>query len=122
MGTILCIDDQTYAQAIRVDWLRAHGYVVLVAGSIESALDAFLTSPIDAALLDCHMTGARLVVTLLKRVRPGLPIIMLTSYCGVPCGLGEVVAACLGKGEPPAVLLEKLQAVLKGGDFGQAAA
>jgi len=122
VATVLCIDDQTYALAARVEWLRAHGYVVFVAGSVEAALDAFLTSPIDAAFLDCHMPGAFLVAGLLKRVRPGLPIIMLTSYCGVPCGLGEVVAACLGKGEPPAVLLEKLQAVLKGGDFGQAAA
>ena len=122
MGTLLCIDDQTFAQATRVEWLRAHGYVVLFAGSIESALDAFLTSPIDAALLDCHMPGASLVATLLKRIRPGLPIIMLASYCGVPCGLGDVVTACLGKGEPPAALLDKLQAVLSGGDLGQVAA
>ena len=122
MGTILCIDDQTYAQATRVEWLRAHGYVVLLAGSIESALDTFLTSPIDAALLDCHMRGASLVATLMKRIRPGLPIVMLASYCGVPCGLGGVVTACLGKGEPPSALLDKLQAVLKGGDSGQEAA
>jgi len=122
VATILCIDDQTYAQAHRVEWLRAHGYVVLVAGSIESALDAFLTNPIDAALLDCHVRGASLVATLLKRIRPGLPIIMLASYCGVPCGLGGVVNACLGKGEPPGMLLNALQSVLKGGDFGQEAA
>jgi len=122
VGTILCIDDQTYAQATRVEWLRAHGYVVLLAGSIESALDTFLTSPIDAALLDCHMRGASLVATLMKRIRPGLPIVMLASYCGVPCGLGGVVTACLGKGEPPSALLDKLQAVLKGGDSGQEAA
>ena len=122
MGTILCIDDQTYAQATRVEWLRAHGYVVLLAGSIESALDTFLTSPIDVALLDCHMRGASLVATLMKRIRPGLPIVMLASYCGVPCGLGGVVTACLGKGEPPSALLDKLQAVLKGGDSGQEAA
>ena len=122
MGTLLCIDDQTYAQAQRVEWLRAHGYVVVVAGSIESALDAFLTSPIDAALLDCHVRGASLVATLLKRMRPGLPIIMLASFCGVPCGLGGVVSACLGKGEAPSVLLNTLQAVLKRGDSGQEAA
>ena len=122
MGTILCIDDQTYAQAQRVEWLRAHGYVVLVAGSIESALDAFLTNPIDAALLDCHVRGASLVATLLKRIRPGLPVIMLASFCGVPCGLGGVVTACLGKGEPSSVLLNTLQAALKSGDLGQEAA
>ena len=122
MGTILCIDDQTYAQAQRVGWLRAHGYVVLVAGSIESALDTFLTNPIDAAVLDCHVPGASLVASLLNRIRPGLPIIMLASYCGVPCGLGGIVSACLGKGEPPNALLNTLQAVLKVRDSGQEAA
>jgi len=122
VGTILCIDDQTYSQATRVEWLRAHGYAVLVAGSLESALDAFLTSPIDAALLDCHMRGASLVATLLKRLRPGLPIIMLASYCGVPCALGQVVNACLGKGEPPTALLNTLQAVLNDAASDQIAA
>jgi len=111
---ILCINDQTYALATRVEWLRAHGYAVFVAGSIESALDAFLASPIDAAVLDCHMTGAFLVAALLKRIRPGLPIIMLASYCGLPCHLIGLVTACLGKGESPAALLYKLQTVLKG--------
>ena len=122
VATRLCLDDRTYALAARVEWLRAQGYAVLVAGSIESALDAFLTSPIDAALLDCHMAGAGLVASLLKRIRPGLPVIMLASYCGVPCQLVDVVTACVGKGEPPAALLRTLRIALKRGDPGQLAA
>lgn len=122
VDTLLCIDDQTYAQAIRVEWLRAHGYTVLVAGSIESALDASLTSPIDAAVLDCHMTGADLLATLLKRIRPGLPVIMLASYCGLPCHLASVVTACLGRSESPVALLHRLRSILNTGDSGKTAA
>jgi CheY-like chemotaxis protein len=112
VATILCIDDQTYALAARVEWLRAHGYVVLMAGSVEAALDAFLTSPIDAAFLDCHMPGAFLVARLLKQIRPSLPIVMLAAYCGVPCHQQGLVDACLGRGEPPAALLRTLQDVM----------
>ena len=109
VATILCIDDQTYALAARVEWLRTHGYVVFVASSVEAALDAFLTSPVDAAFLDCHMPGAFLVAGVLKRIRPGLPIIMLAAYCGVPCKQQALVTACLGRGESPAALLHALQ-------------
>jgi CheY-like chemotaxis protein len=122
VATILCIDDQTYALAARVEWLRAHGYVVLVASSMESALDAFLASPIDAALLNCHMAGTFVIARLLKRIRPALPIIMLAAYCGVPCNQQGMVSACLGRGEPPAVLLHTLQKVISRGTPGQAAA
>lgn len=122
MATILCIDDQTYALAARVEWLRAHGYVVFVAGSVEAALDAFLNSPIDAAFLDCHMPGAFLVAGLLKRIRPALPIIMLAAYCGVPCRQRGLVTACLGRGEPPVALQRALQKLVGGEAPDEAAA
>ena len=122
VATILCIDDRTYALAARVEWLRAHGYAVLVAESIEAALDAFLTSPIDAAFLDCHMPGAFLIATMMKRIRPALPIVMLAAYCGVPCGQLRLVDVCLGRGEPPPALLHALQKLLRGKTLGQAAA
>jgi len=121
VATILCIDDQTYALTARVEWLRAHGYVVYVAASLEAALDAFLSSPVDAAFLDCHMPGAFLVAGLLKRIRPALPIVMLAAYCGVPCHQHGLVDACLNRGESPPALLHALQNVI-GKTPGEAAA
>jgi CheY-like chemotaxis protein len=114
MGTILCVDDRTCALADRIQWLRAHGVAVLVADSMTSALEALLTSPIDAVLLDCHMAGAILVAIQLKRIRPALPVIMLTAYCGLPCRLAGLVTACVGKGESPTALLQKVRSVLEG--------
>lgn len=113
MATILCIDDQTYALADRARWLRAHGHDVVLADSADAALDAFLTNPIDAALLDCHMAGAGPIATRLKHLRPGLPVVMLASFCGLSCDLEGVVTACVGKGEPPTALLQTLRKVLR---------
>jgi CheY-like chemotaxis protein len=122
VATILCVDDRTYALATRVAWLRAHGHVVILAGSIEVALDSLLTGPIQAALLDCHMPGACPFTALLKRIRPDLPIIMLASYCSGPCHEASVVTACLGKGDPPAILLRTLRKLIGGEIPGQIAA
>jgi CheY-like chemotaxis protein len=122
VATILCIDDQTYALAARVEWLRAHGHMVVLVGSPQAALDSLLTNPIQAAVLDCHMSGAFLIAGLMKRIRPDLPFIMLASYCGVPCHQQGVVTACIGKGESPATLLHTLQSALGADIPGQAAA
>lgn len=122
VGTILCIDDQTYALAARVEWLRAHGHIVIVAGSAQAALDSLLTNPIEVALLDCHMAGALLIADMLKRIRPELPIIMLASYCGVPCPQQRAITACIGKGESAATLLRALRRALGSNAPGQEAA
>ena len=122
MATILCIDDQTYALAARVEWLRAHRHTVIVVGSVQAALDSLLANPIQAAVLDCHMSGAFLVAGLLRRIRPELPIVMLASYCGVPCRQRGLVTACLDRGEPPAALLYVLQTLLGDEGPGQTAA
>ena len=122
VATILCIDDQTYALAGRVEWLRAHGHMVVLVGSPQAALDSLLTNPIHAAVLDCHMSGAFLIAGLMKRIRPDLPIVMLAAYCGVPCHQQGLVSACLGRGEPPAALLHALQKVVCGETPGEAAA
>lgn len=121
VGTILCIDDQTYALAARVESLRAQGHIVIVVGSPQAALDSLLTNPIEAAVIDCHMAGALLVADLLKRIRPELPIIMLASYCAVPCHR-RAVTACIGKGEPAATLLRALRMLLDSNAPGQKAA
>ena len=122
MATILFVNDQTYAMTVRADWLRNHGYVVLMAGSAASALEAVLTNPVDATVLDCHMLGACEIAEMLKRVRPELPLLILASYCASPCPVKGTVEVCVGKGDSSATLLETLQAVLARGASDQEAA
>ena len=122
MATLLFVDDETYAMTARIDWLRHHGYVVLVADSLTSALEALLTNPIDATVLDCHMPGAGDIAPMLRRIRPELPLIMLASYCASPCPVEGASDVCISKGESPAALLEALQAVLAPGARDQDAA
>ena len=122
MATILFVDDQTYAMTARVDWFRSHGYVVLVAVSLPAAVETLLGNPVEAIVLDCHMPGARDIAPMLKRVRPELPLLVLASYCAVPCPLGGVADVCIAKGDTPATLLQTLQGVLALGSRGQEAA
>lgn len=122
MATILFVNDQTYAMSVRVDWLRTHGYVVLVADSAASALETLLNNPVDATVLDCHMSAAGEVADMLKRLRPEVPLVMLASYCASPCPVPNGVEVCVGKAESPATLLETLQAVLIAGTGEQEAA
>ena len=112
MATILFVNDQTYAMNARADWLRGHGYIVLVAGSRSSALEALLTNPVSAAVLDCHMQAACEIAQMLKNIRPELPLVMLASYCAVPCPLEGAGDVCIAKQDPPATLLDALQTLL----------
>ena len=100
--------------SVRVDWLRTHGYVVLVTDSAASALETLLNNPVDATVLDCHMTGAGEIADLLTHLRPELPLVILASYCARPCPVLGTVEVCVAKAESPATLLETLQAVLVG--------
>ena len=122
VGTILCIDDQTYSLRSRIEWLRARKYRVIVVASQQAALETLITNPIAAAVLDCHMTDAFLLARLLRSIRPDLPIVILASYCGVPCHWRGLVTACLGRGEPPTALQHTLQKILKSEALGQSAA
>lgn len=122
MATILFVNDQTYAMTVHVDWLRNHGHIVLVAGSASSALEAVLTNPLDATVLDCHMPGACDIAGMLKHLRPELPLVMLASYCASPCPIQGTVEVCVSKGDSPATLLETLQMVLITGTPDQEAA
>ncbi len=112
MPTLLCIDDQTYAVASRAAWLRTHGYAVHIA-AMDTAVDVFVTNPVDAVLLDCHMEQAEGIATILREIRPTLPIIAMTSYCALPCRYRHLVTACIGKSENPRLILDELELVLR---------
>lgn len=122
MATILFVNDQTYAMTARADWLRGHRHVVLVAGSLSSALEALLNNPVEATVLDCHMPEAAVIAPTLKRIRPELPLVMLASYCAVPCPLGGTSGVCVAKADSPTTLLYILQTVLAPGTGDQEAA
>ena len=80
--TILCVDDTAYVLQMLDMFLTAVGYRVLTASNGRAALELAATFALNAAVLDYEMpdlSGLE-VAQILKRERPGLPILMYSAH------------------------------------------
>ncbi len=81
-GKILVVDDDAdFRMQLRLQ-LRHAGFDVVLAESIEEALEVFEEAQPDLAIVDCMMQNADdglVLCHILKGLRPRLPIIMVTS-------------------------------------------
>jgi DNA-binding response OmpR family regulator len=118
VAAILCIDDHTRGFVSRIDFLQSHGHTVLVAANQSTAIDLLARNTIDAMILDCRLDGINGLVSALRIVRPNLPVVMLSGYCGVPCKLAQEADACIQKGETGATLLKALENVIRSARYG----
>jgi len=118
MATILCIDDRTHAFASRIGLLRTHGHTVLSAANQSTAINLLGGNNIDVLIVDCHMDGIEELLLAVRTLRPSLPTIMLSGYCGVPCKVSREADACLQKGETGATLLKTVEGVMRSARYG----
>jgi CheY-like chemotaxis protein len=104
---ILCVDDEVRGLSIRRLILESQGYRVFTAENGRDALDVFSTESIDLVVLDYLMPGMHggLVAEEMKRLKPSVPILMLTAYVDLPNETLALVDAAITKGDPPAALL-----------------
>jgi DNA-binding NtrC family response regulator len=100
-SVILCIDDEAQLLMIRQMVLSAAGYKVLTAGDGKSGLELFRHNRVDLVITD-HLlpdiSGTQLAVEM-KRVKPDVPIILLTGLPDAPEG-AEHANLILTKGLP----------------------
>jgi CheY-like chemotaxis protein len=114
-ATILCVDDEEPGLVVRKMLLERAGYKVLTARSGAEGIRVFQAQPADVVILDYWMAGMNGVATAreLKRLRPDLPIIILSAYGTLldeTLGLAEV---WIRKGEEdPQYLLSKIRELL----------
>ena len=111
---LLCIDDDFAGLALRKTLLESAGYDVRVAGSGREGVRLVASHPFDAVILDYDMPetdGGRLA-SAIKRIRHTLPVIMLSGAIDVPKKLLQSIDGFIAKGEPPALLLGKIQQLL----------
>jgi len=112
--TVLCVDDEKIGLRVRKIMLESCGFKVLTASDGAEGLKVFEENEVDVVVLDYFMpelNGGE-VASEMRRRRPGVPIVFLSAYFSLPPEALEVADAFLTKGDPPDVLIEKIQNLL----------
>ena len=114
-ATILCIDDHWNGLIGRKMLLEDNGYRVLEAIDGLEGLSLFATKLVDAVVLDYQMPGINgsVIALEMKRLKPQVPILLLSAYGPLPKRKLQSVDRFLSKSHPPAVLLSTLQNLLE---------
>jgi CheY-like chemotaxis protein len=109
--TVLCVDDEAIGLRVRKIMLESHGFKVLTANSGQQGLTIFNDNNVDLVVLDYYMPGMNGgdVAAEMRRRRPTVPIIFLSAYFSLPPAALELANAFITKGDPPDVLIEKIE-------------
>lgn len=111
---ILCIDDELVGLKVRKILLERAGYRVLTAPDGPGGLALFEQEPVEAVVLDYSMPGMHggEVASHMRRIKPRVPILLLSAYLGLPGEVTSLVDLYMTKGEGAPVLLQKLESLL----------
>jgi CheY-like chemotaxis protein len=115
MHTILCVDDEQTGLLVRKFVLEHSGYKVITAERASKAMEIFRETKVDAVVVDYvmpEMDGLQLAKNL-RKIKPEVPIIMLTALEELPEGSDSFVDKLVLKGQPPAELLRVIEQVLQ---------
>ena len=105
--TILCIDDDDSMLGYQRALLERRGYVVLTAASARHGLQIAAACVIAAVIVDYQMPEMKghEVAAEIKRLKPEVPIVMVSSDDQIPEHALKVVDAFVPKDEAPSRLL-----------------
>jgi CheY-like chemotaxis protein len=105
--TILCIDDDYSMLNYQRALLERRGFTVLTATSARQGLQIAVACAVAAVIVDYHMPdmNGHEVATEIKRLRPHIPIVMVSSDDGIAEHALKVVDAFVSKNEAPSRLL-----------------
>jgi len=112
--TILCIDDNWIGLIGRKRFLEQKGYRVLEATSGDEGLEIFQSRAIDAVVLDYQLPGmhADTLAATMKRMKPQIPILLLSAYGPLPEGKLVSIDVFLTKSQETVALLSSLRVLL----------
>lgn len=111
---VLCVDDEQVALSGWCLYLQTKGYQVVGASTPEEGLQVFAVQPVNLVVLDFTMPemDGKHVATVMKHMKPEVPIILFTGSSGVPDAIHRTVDEQVLKGGEPAELLAKIDFVL----------
>jgi DNA-binding response OmpR family regulator len=109
-GTLLCI----HRDPAQLGLLQENGYEVLTATNGHEGLRLFASQPVDAIVMEYYLglLDGAVVAAEMKRVRPGIPIVMLAEHLELPDGALRSVDALVVKSDGPHFLLATVHFVL----------
>ena len=112
--TVLCVDDERIGLRVRKIMLEGHGFNVLTATSGEQGLVLLDQNEVHLVILDYYMPGMNGgdVAAEVRRRKPDLPIIFLSAYFSLPPAALELANAFITKGDPPDVLIDKIEQLI----------
>lgn len=115
LHTVLCIDDDVQNTDLRRQLLESLGFRVLIANNGADGLAMICDEPPDIVLLDYLMPGmdGSQVAREAKRLRPGLPIVLLSAHVDVPGEALQHVDCFVVKGEPLDHLLGRMRDLIQ---------
>jgi len=118
--TILCIDDDASVLGYHRALLERCGYLVLTAASPRQGLQIAAVCRVAAVIVDYHMPemNGHEVAIEIKRIRPQIPIIMVSSDDAIPEQALKVVDAFIPKDEAPIRLLPMITKICDRGLLG----
>jgi CheY-like chemotaxis protein len=105
--TILCIDDDDSMLGYQRALLERYGFTVLTAASARQGLQIAAACAVAAVIVDYHMPemNGHELATEIKRLRPQVPIVMVSSDEEIAEYALQVVDAFISKDEAPRRLL-----------------
>lgn len=114
--TILWIDDDDSMLGYQRALLERRGFAVLTAASGIQGVQIALACAVAAVIVDYHMPhmNGHEVATEIKRLRPEVPIIMVSSDDEIAEDALQVVDAFVSKNEAPSRLLPVITRICGG--------
>ena len=113
---VLCVDDEVVGLNVRRILLERAGYRVLTAPDGPSGLTIFANEPVEAVVLDYSMPGMNgdAIAAAMRRIKPEIPILLLTAYVGLSAEVTSLVDLAMTKGEGAPALLRNLSRLFSG--------
>jgi DNA-binding response OmpR family regulator len=109
-GTVLCI----HRDPAQLTLLQENGYDLVTATNGSEGLRLLMSRPVDAIVLEYHLglLDGVVVAAEIKKVKPQLPIVMLTDDLELPEGALKSVDAIVTKSDGPHFLWATVHFVL----------
>jgi CheY-like chemotaxis protein len=114
VGSVLCIGNDPVSLNLRCLMLKRRGWNVLSSGSGHEGILRFGREPVNVVILDLNEGGAEaaLIAGELKRLRPGVPVVMVVDDEVLTPGATEQADAVVDKAKESRDLLNAVNGLL----------